>query len=503
MKTIRQIRNLGKTSAFIWAPALAAAGFFGNLNNTTMSGLLDYYFAYHRILIGHAQPDGASLPTFPMWGYAFVAPVLGRQGSQIAQLGLYISLVVFLVLAADRICKPLRINKSLLIALLCLPSFSAIFATTTPYPVAIFFQTMSLCLYVASFHVMHWWRSDQGYKAGVRRTLICCLMQSGSGLLAGLTLNFRSDYMYFFAGLPLISLVYLSVDSRKFSTDLKRILKAATFSALAFYFSLFLTISPWIEYTRIATGRPLLGSTNTGHVFFLGLGQLPGNPWGITTADADPEKKKLLESFNELSSLNFTGDQVMREGFIREVRRHPFHYILKCMIGAVRVTLGGIYIPEFFENVDCTAFSGEGKIVNSCREFIKDSAFAPKLIFQALISHPAKLIAMTCLLAISIVSFAFSSAICLTCFLLLPCLFRRAFRERSIAFYVFACAISYQMAIGVFAFHMPLYMTNVYPLLAILLSGSSQKLTSLRSTFFANKLHPRESITRSPLVQGT
>lgn len=500
---IRPIGDPSKTSILFWASTSAAMGFLTNLNNTTMSGLLDYYFAYHRILFGHTPPSGTSLPTFPMWGYAVVAPVLGRTGSQMIQLGFYISLVVFLILAIDRVCKPLRTNKKLLLALLSLPSFSAIFATITPYPIAIFFQTTSLCLYAASFRIIQLSRANKICKIGIKGTLACCLMQSLSGLLAGLTLHFRSDYMYFFAGLPLISWLYLAVDSRKSLAGLKKTMKTAIFSTLVFYFSLFLTISPWIQYTRIATGKPLLGSTNTGHVFFIGLGQLPGNPWGITTADADPKKKKILESFNERSSLNYTGDQVMRDGFIREVIRHPFHYFLKCMLGAIRVTLGGIYIPEFFENIDCTIFSGKGEIASSCRDFIKKSAVDSTLISQALMSHPAKLFALTCLLTISIISFAFSSAICLLCFLLLPYFFRRAFRERSIALYLFACAIFYQMAIGVFAFHMPLYTTNIYPLVAILLSSSSQKLASLKSTLLVKKLDRRELVARSLFIQGT
>ena len=47
-------------------------------------------------------------------------------------------------------------------------------------------------------------------------------------------------------------------------------------------------------FTNMQIGKPIPTSTNSGHVLFIGLGQLPGNKWGITPHDKDPVKTSLL-----------------------------------------------------------------------------------------------------------------------------------------------------------------------------------------------------------------
>ena len=78
-------------------------------------------------------------------------------------------------------------------------------------------------------------------------------------------------------------------------------------------------------------------------------------------------------------------------------------------------------------------------------------------------------------ISFTIVSFLVSAALVLTGLVLLPKFIYEAWINRSFVLIFPALAIIYQSLIGVFAFHMPLYMTNVYLFFVIVISFSFSK----------------------------
>ena len=99
-----------------------------------------------------------------------------------------------------------------------------------------------------------------------------------SSICFGIMLNFRSDYYFFIYPLFLLIIIY------SYKKSSKRILSMSIIWLLIIQSFLI----PWRIYTFNRTGESISVSTNSGHVFFISLGQLPNNKWGITEEDDDP-----------------------------------------------------------------------------------------------------------------------------------------------------------------------------------------------------------------------
>jgi hypothetical protein len=109
-------------------------------------------------------------------------------------------------------------------------------------------------------------------------------------------------------------------------------------------------------YSARATGHVLLTSTNAGHVLYISLGQLPGNPWGITPSDGDPRMHRELDAHfrhRNTSSLTYASDGFLRHRFIQLVRAHPAAWLHKDLLDAKSTLTGGFYDGEFIQQDDC------------------------------------------------------------------------------------------------------------------------------------------------------
>ena len=276
-------------------------------------------------------------------------------------------------------------------------------------------------------------------------------------------MNFRSDYTLFFLSMPIFSIIiFLKWINSKYL--IKHFFKKILAMVIAFYFSIFTIMTPWMNYTNKYFNKRLITSSNTGHVFFIGLGQLPNNKWNITTSDNDHVKSLILKNNGIDGSLTIEGDTFLKKEYLKLILKSPFEYFKKVCLSFVRVAFGGIYIPEFFEISSCDMPNK-----TSCRDLAKTIA-------KGKIQNWFKL-NLNYFLRISLttVSFLASAAIVLTGFVLLPKFIYEAWIYRSLVLIFPALAIIYQALIGVFAFHMPLYMTNVYLFFVIVISYSFSK----------------------------
>ena len=249
-----------------------------NWNNKTMLGLIDYYYNFADLISNNFNlNEEINTSTFPMWGYGFV---LNLTNSKLFIIG--IQLILFFIFLAFslslKIRKLFKINNSPLpTILLFLPSYIAIFSTMTPNPLAIFFMTFSIIFYALGIDNL---KEDQQLRAKnlfFRRSFLFVIL---SGLFAGITMNFRSDYTMFFLSMPIFSImIFLKwINSKNL---IKYFFKKLLTMIIAFYFSIFAMMTPWMNYTSKNFNKILITSSNSGHVLFIGLGQLPNNKWNI------------------------------------------------------------------------------------------------------------------------------------------------------------------------------------------------------------------------------
>ena len=155
----------------------------------------------------------------------------------------------------------------------------------------------------------------------------------------GILHNFRSEYFYLSI---LIMFLFLIYDKKVYDY-----IKTSSFLLIQLIF-----LIPWMIFTFNQIGKPLIGSSNSGHVFFIGLGQLPNNIWGITPIDKDPLKQKLLEekfqknydtipysSWNSIEENNY-----LKKEFYNFISNHPKEWIKKNFYAIRLLVLDPFYV---------------------------------------------------------------------------------------------------------------------------------------------------------------
>ncbi len=260
-----------------------------------------------------------------------------------------------------------------------------------------------------------------------------------SGILFGLVLNFRSDYYLMPIGFAVIVILFNKV-------------KLLNVKKTAFWLlSIYIMLIPWLIYTKHVTGHYLLTSTNSGHVFFIGLGNLPDNKWGITPSDGDPLMHELIEKRfgKEKSSLVYESDKFLKKKFIQFVREDPLEYMRKCFYSFKAMLSGGVYGGEFYEKREC--YPDCLKKINSGNVRLR----------HRILKDPVGLLKDGRVL-LTIISQITGRFLILMSFILLPFSALRALKDKKILFILLISAIVYQMAINIFAFHMLSYTSNMY-----------------------------------------
>mgnify|MGYP006079133347 CR=1 FL=1 len=142
-----------------------------------------------------------------------------------------------------------------------------------------------------------------------------------SSLIFGFLSNFRSDYNYLYFLIFLIIILY------SIKLGLKAVIKSFVFPLI-----ILLLLTPWMLFTYKQTNSPLLTSTNSGHVLFIGLGQLPNNYWGITPRDDDRVLDSLLNNKFKTGykSYNFKENKYLNNKFRELIEKNPKEWAKKC-----------------------------------------------------------------------------------------------------------------------------------------------------------------------------
>jgi hypothetical protein len=209
-------------------------------------------------------------------------------------------------------------------------------------------------------------------------------------------------------------------------------------------------------YSYEKTGSYLQTSTNAGHVFFIGLGQLPNNKWGITQEDNDPVMYSLIYNKyknNNAKSLNFNENKFLTEQFILKVKNDPYEYFKKCTYVFYRILRTPFYTGSLEKY-----FASEDKIkeIKIKIKYMLDNFNFADLLKYVILGEGLIYLASALINIFSIIIFISFLYLVLKFILFIK------FKKIDIIVITIASLILFQLALSVFAFYMPIYNTNLY-----------------------------------------
>jgi hypothetical protein len=429
-----------------WVAALAIGAVLAYLNRDAqgMQGVYPDYVCFRSAIVAGLDPAANHCPsaTFPMWGYGWLL-VATR-----TELALLLFQVVLAIGAAWLFLRSLEqadlasARTTRLVKVLLVVSVPWYAANALRWPYA---EAASLLLLSIAVLALALARDDYRYRAYVL-----------SGLLLGIALNFRSDFI----ALPIALAVLVLALGRRRLPVAKR---------LGVWLAVILaTLVPWVVYAHRATGHLLLTSTNSGHVLYISLGQLPGNPWGITPYDGDPRMHRDLRAHfgSDVSSLTYASDRFLRSRFFHLVRQHPAAWLRKDVHNAAHTFTDGFYDGEFIQQRSCGStcwarygFSADGSTVERSRFhtlFGASGLSAGERIRFALVELGAlegRIVSLLGFLAAVIVLLV-------------------ALRRRLVPLAIVAAVPVYVLALNTFAYELPSYSSNAYVFLVAALGLS-------------------------------
>jgi len=404
-----------------------------NGDATAMRGLIPYYENFARIIASRfnsaAAPDG--FPTFPMWGYGWLM-LLFR--NKLAILVFQQALAMVAVWAILRIISrkellTVRTQSALEIVLLASPAWFALHSVM--WPNSIVGSLLPLSLFLMVFAA----REESGLKLVVV-----------SGILFGVLLNFRSDYLLL---PPAVTL----------AVSLFEGFRPRTLRKMGVWLvSIYVMLIPWGMYTRQVTGHFLLTSTNGGHVFFIGLGNLPGNKWNIRADDGDPMMHQVLESkFGKPapSSVSYKADGFLKEQFFKRVRENPGEYLRKMAHSGKAMLINGSYPGELFEAKECTPncqarfqTGGLSVVADLPRLF----AASPSVATHAILYLGSEVL---------------TRALLIVSFFMIPFSAWTAVHRKDLLAGVVVLTIAYHSLLSMAGYFMPIYSSTIWFLLAV------------------------------------
>ena len=396
---------------------------FLNSKSAMMGGIMDYYIDFSNIIVNNFDSSFGKMktPAFPMWGYGWIL-LISKKRAYLYFIQACFSFFIFISFLKFsrkfKIYNEESLNSFKYLVLLSF-SFLSLNFTLSPYSLSINFLIISIIYYISAIHESKVWH------------III------SAIFYGLLLNFRSDYIYFTLFLPIISILFYR----------KKILLKLN---ILWIVVVGLLIMPWILYTYKNVGKAILTSTNSGHVFYIGLGNLPNNKWGITTSDHDLRMyNELKKEFgNNANSLNYNEDIFLKQRFITLIKNEPFEYLKKITYSAIKTIISGIYVPEFYNlRKNC---------INGCKtEFDFDISNRP---IVSLFDSSEKFI----LYLISYFSILIGVLILFSSYIMLPYVFLKSYKTKNILLFLSCIILLYQLFICSFAYTMRLYSSYSY-----------------------------------------
>lgn len=438
-------------------------GFTANYHGNEMSGILHYYDDYSR-LIRSSFNISIEYPTFPMWGYGFI---LAITKNKLVIIILQFCITFFVIYALDQIAqqvfKTAKIKIFFRISLLLSFPWFSFNSNLWPYSIAANLTIFSLIFLYKYFY----------YHKDMFLIISACLF--------GVVLNFRSDYYLY----PLF-LSILLIGYKIFSWENKSLIRIKVHHIFLWLILIYSFLIPYAIYAHTTIGHYIVTSTNSGHVFFIGLGQLPNNKWGITPYDGDPKMAEIMkEEFGQESygrSIQYDGDKVLKKRFLDIIKKDPKEYLKKIFYSAYLMLKGGFYYGEY---LTWFTFGETIKVIHlNIKESLKELDF--RSVLQVFQKAGLFFSLLYCLWkSIGIFSrflFIFFN------FSLFFYIFRKFFKSNNFISIIFLSIVFYQYALCIFAYYMPCYVTNLY-LIYLFFIFLTIDCYIKNKMFFLNRLH--------------
>jgi 4-amino-4-deoxy-L-arabinose transferase-like glycosyltransferase len=337
--TPRQL--IGTLTAIGMAVAALYLNFF-----SALAGGIPHRFATQADIIRHGfdptRTADASTVTYPMWGYGWLYLITDTRLALMAgqMLMAVIATVLFVYVLYGKLSDRGYLLTGFLTAV-ALPWY-CLHATISLYSPAAVLLVSSIALLIEA----------------CERRESALLPAAASGVLFGLCLNFRSDFLLMPVGVIILVLACRrSAESVKYLT--------------VWVIAIAAMMVPWVLYTWHTVGQPRITSTNGGHALFIGLGQLPGNSWGITPIDTDPLMRQIID--RELgpkeSTLGLRADGILKREFRERIKERPAEFARKMAFSGFKVILQGAYPGEFLNTA--THRVRRAELVDRCKSFVR------------------------------------------------------------------------------------------------------------------------------------
>lgn len=428
--------------------------FFSWLNgrNEMMSGIMPYYENFAAYFASGFDLDFSfrqDSSTFPMWGYGLIPLLFGGKAWLVVALQQALSL--FVIYRADKWLQEVGNEKSFIyfrifsLLGICWWVFGSVL---WPYSLAANFMVLNV-IYLC-----------KAYQDGKVKWVII------AALLAGLMLNLRSDYLYLIGVISLLLPLYFFRKGR-----------SLFIASLSYPLIVLLALLPWAIHSKAWTGQYSLTSSNSGHVFYISLGQLPGNPWGITPVDGDPAMRNIIDEQigpDEITT-SPAATKVLMKAWKENVKDHPGAYVRKVGWAATQIFMRPFSTGQHFRR-----FYSDEQVADTKKNELKQSIRLrdPKMLINQVLT-PANWgflidIFIGVLNAVLFLVFTF------TLFKLLLKNGLRLFKDFGLT--LFFAVIGYQLTMLLLVYYNGNYNTNVYLFYALLaavtFSGQYHLLTS-------------------------
>ena len=430
-------------------------------------GLMPYYRDFRNIILAGFDPRvaRAGCPTFPMWGYGWLLILTQNKFAMLLFQNALAILALWGFLRVMQRCLSLSAS-----AMSTIKAMSVISLPWHAYNSVANPRSVAVSLFLLSFALL----CSMERKQGCVSWRACV-----SGFLFGLMLNFRSDYYLMPLGLAFLL------------TLLERFSRRSMCLAIIWLCCTYVTLIPWALYTTRVTGSTYLTNTNGGHVLFIGLGNRPGNRWGITPRDDDPEMARIVKEHcgEDKHSCGHEADRVLKREWLRRVREHPWEYMLGSFYRLRSMVIGGVYSGNF-----------DPSFGRRMQELLREKSLA-----EISSEHPFVFMDyLSVRVVLNLVSELIGRIVVALAFMGFPFVVYGALRKRDVCALLISAAIAYQWAINMFAYNMRNYMTNMYVLYLVTIVLAARELRAcLTSCSTQGKEEGDAASEAGPLEEGT
>ena len=285
-------------------------------------------------------------PAYPMWGYPLLLGIVDN-GVVIVQWAILLMLFQSMVgrVTSYFQARNSRLSETAVTALMaiCLVPW---FYLTLSYTSSAMLSLMMMAAYVTLL----------GADRNTRQGGVIAI----SALLLGLAFHFRTEAL----------IVALAVAVTMCIAFLYRGFGGNQIRLITQFCGIFaLCVTPYLVYTKIAVGTPLLSTTNGGAVLYDQLGILPNNPWNIEPTDEFAEEQ--AKTFTDQGAWSLQADREFKKRFFAAIAAHPKAFVLRAIMGLKENLMMGLMLPRIEEILDMD--EREGMKVYLARQRLKNA----------------------------------------------------------------------------------------------------------------------------------